>query len=61
MQAILEHKIMVYNKNKAILEHKIMVYNKNKGKLHWHPLLLGKLDSLHLSLGKWHSAPKFVK
>ena len=37
------------------------VQEKEKGKLHWHPLLLGKLDSLDPSLGKWHSAPKFAK
>ena len=30
-------------------------------KLHWHPLLLGKLDSLYSNLGKWHSTPKFAK
>ena len=31
------------------------------GKLHWHPLLFKKLDSLHSILGKWHSTPKFAK
>ena len=28
------------------------ISNKILGKLHWHPFLLGKLDSLHSSLGK---------
>ena len=31
------------------------------GKLYWHPFLLGKLDSLHPILRKWHSGPKFAK
>ena len=30
-------------------------------KLHWYSIFLGKLNSLHPSLGKRHSAPKFAK
>ena len=33
---------------------KFLVNFINYGKLHWHLILLGKLDSLHPVLGKWH-------